>query len=255
MKILIIGHGVVGKAVASVFNNKDIIIIDPKYTKNKITDYKDAKFDAVFVCVDTPYEDKFKLLDRVLKECNVNLKNNIICCKSTASPLFYKNASKQYTNINLIFYPEFLSHWSNKEDFKNQEYAIFGGDRNKGKELFKILKPRLRKLKEVYYISIDAAAYIKYCENYFLALKVTFANDIYKLHKKIKIKEPFNTVTSIIGADKRIGTSHFQVPGRDKQFGWGGHCFPKDIKELIDFSNSPLASFVFELNNIHRRAS
>ena len=255
MNVLIIGYGVVGKAVASIFKKKEITIIDPKYTKNKISDYKNTIFNIVFVCVDTPYDDKFKLLNSVLNECNKNLKNNIICCKSTASPHFYKSASKQYTDINLILYPEFLSHWSNKKDFKNQEYVIFGGDKNKGKELFKILKQKLKKLKEVYYISIEAAAYIKYCENYFLALKVTFANDIYKLHKKIKIKESFNTVTSILGADKRIGTSHFQVPGRDKQFGWGGHCFPKDIKELIDFSNSPLASFVFELNKIHRRAS
>ena len=243
----------VGKAVASVFNNKDIIIIDPKYTKNKIADYKNAKFDAVFVCVDTPYEDKFKLLDGVLKECNANLKNNIICCKSTASPLFYKNASKQYEDIDLIFYPEFLSHWSNKKDFKNQEYIILGGKKYASIQMYNILKQRLKKLKDVHYTTIEAAAYVKYCANYFFTLKVTFANDIHNLYKKLKMKESFVMLTSILGTDKRINKSHLQVPGRDKQFGWGGHCFPKDIKELIDFSNSPLASFVLELNNSHRR--
>jgi UDPglucose 6-dehydrogenase len=253
MNVLIIGYGVVGKAVASIFKKKEITIVDPKYTKNKISDFKDKKFDVVFVCVDTPHKDKFKLLDRILNECNLYLKKNIICCKSTSSPIFYKLAVKKYSHINILFYPEFLSHWSNKKDFKNQEYVILGGKKNISIQMYNILKQRLKKLKDVYYTTIEAAAYVKYCANYFFILKVTFANDIYILHKKLKMKESFNRLTDILGTDKRIGKSHLQVPGRDKMYGWGGHCFPKDIKELIDFSNSPLASFVFNLNKTHRK--
>jgi UDPglucose 6-dehydrogenase len=255
MNVLIIGYGVVGKAVASIFKKKEITIVDPKYTKNKISDFKDKKFDVVFVCVDTPYKDKFKLLDSILNECNLYLKKNIICCKSTSNPLFYKSANKRYRNINLLFYPEFLSHWSNIKDFKNQEYIILGGKKNTSIQLYNLLKNRLKRLKEVYYTTIEAAAYIKYCANYFFILKITFANDIHNLYKKLKIKDPFNILTSILGTDKRIGKSHLQVPGRDKMYGWGGHCFPKDIKELIDFSKSPLASFVFKLNKTHRNYS
>ncbi len=253
MNILIIGYGVVGKAVASVFNSKEVCIVDPKYTANKIADYKDRAFDAVFVCVDTPYEDKFQLMDEVLRDCNLYLKHNIICCKSTCSPIFYKSAVKRYAHIKILFYPEFLSHWSNKKDFKNQEYIILGGKKDASIQMHGILKQRLKKLKEVHYTTIEAAAFVKYCANYFFTLKVTYANDIHILHKKLKIKESFGKLTDLIGNDKRIGKSHFQVPGRDQMYGWGGHCFPKDMKELIDFSNSPLASFVLELNNAHRK--
>lgn len=253
MNILIIGYGVVGKAVASVFNTKEICIVDPKYTTNKIADYKDRVFDAVFVCVDTPHEDKFQLLNSVLKECNLYLKHNIICCKSTCSPIFYKSAVKRYAHIKILYYPEFLSHWSNKKDFKNQEYIILGGKKDTSIQMYNILKQRLKKLKEVHYTTIEAAAYVKYCANYFFTLKVTFANDIHILYKKLKMKESFSRLTDILGTDKRIGKSHLQVPGRDKMHGWGGHCFPKDMKELIDFSNSPLASFVFDLNKTHRK--
>ena len=53
-KIMIVGHGFVGSAVASLFSEEEKIIIDPKFTDNKIQDYQDTKFDAIFVSVDTP---------------------------------------------------------------------------------------------------------------------------------------------------------------------------------------------------------
>ena len=65
-KVMIVGHGYVGCAVASIFNDDDKTIIDPRYNDNKITDFKDQEFDAVFVCVDTPEGDKFALLNSIL---------------------------------------------------------------------------------------------------------------------------------------------------------------------------------------------
>ena len=53
-KVLIVGHGYVGSAVASLFSQEEKVIIDPKFNNDKISDFKDYAFDAVFVSVDTP---------------------------------------------------------------------------------------------------------------------------------------------------------------------------------------------------------
>lgn len=252
--VLIVGYGYVGTAVASIFFKKDsTTIVDPKFNNIKIKDLKNRKFDIVFVCVDTPKGDNFLTLNSVLKDLNkYMIKNTIVCCKSTATPEFYSNSEKKYNNIKVLYSPEYLSHWNNVEDFKNQEFIIMGGDSYYGKLACSILLTRLKKIKETRLTDIKTAALIKYSENAFLALKVTFANEIYKIHKKIKCTSKFEDFTEMLGLDKRIGTSHFQVPGRDGKFGWGGHCYNKDNSEFANFSNSELMKFVIELNKKHR---
>ena len=69
-KVMIVGHGFVGSAVASLFSEKEKVIIDPKFTDNKISDTSGVAFDAVFVSVDTPKAEGFKLLDSILWELN-----------------------------------------------------------------------------------------------------------------------------------------------------------------------------------------
>ena len=87
----------VGSAVASLFSEEEKIIIDPKFTDNKIQDYQDTKFDAIFVSVDTPKAEGFKLLDSVLDQLNSYMvEGTPVCCKSTATPEFYYEVSQKY---------------------------------------------------------------------------------------------------------------------------------------------------------------
>jgi len=252
-KVLIIGCGYVGSAIASIFKTNELTIIDPKFNNNKISDFKNKTFDVVFVCVDTPKKENFKLLDSILNELNTTLaKNTIVCCKSTASPVFYEKAEKKYKNISLLYSPEYLSHWNNIKDFQNQEFLIVGGYKQSATKIINILTKRLKKIKTAEHTDIKTAALVKYSENGFLALKVTFANELYKIHKTLKCKSSFIDFTKLLGLDTRIGTSHFEVPGRDKKFGWGGHCFNKDNHEFKKFSKSPLIKFMIKLNKTHR---
>ena len=59
---MIVGHGFVGSAIASLFSDEEKVIVDPKFTDNKISDNPGIPFDAVFVSVDTPKAEGFKLL-------------------------------------------------------------------------------------------------------------------------------------------------------------------------------------------------
>ena len=252
-RVLIIGHGYVGSAVSSIFNAKEKTIVDPKINKNKISDFKSIKFDAIFVCVDTPKNQKFKTLHKVLHELNNTFTDTIVCCKSTAAPEFYCNAEKQFKNITLIFSPEYLSHRTNITDFKNQDFLILGGNKKACMAVAAMLKERLNHLKDISYTDIKTAALVKYTENAFLACKVTFFNEMYLIHQKMKCSSSFNEYTHLVGQDKRIGTTHMQVPGPDGKFGWGGHCYDKDNYEFAKFSGSKLIKYMRSINIKHRK--
>jgi len=251
--VLIIGYGYVGKAVASAFKKDIVHIVDPKYNNNTIQTFKNTKIDIAFVCVDTPKNENFKLLNSILEALNSTFTELLVCCKSTASPIFYKNAEKQFKHLKLVHSPEYLSHWNNIHDFINQKFIIAGGQSSAAKTVCKILKSRLRKVKNVHTTDIQTASLIKYSENVFLSLKVTLANELFLIHKKLKLRSTFKEFTKMLGLDERIGSSHLDVPGRDKKFGWGGHCFTKDIHEFIKFSKSRLATFYSNLNKYHRK--
>ena len=71
---------------------------------------------------------------------------------------------------------------------------------------------------------------VKYFTNCFLATKVSFANEMYEICEALNID--YDKVTEYTVYDERIGKSHLNVPGPDGDFGYGGHCFPKDVNAL-----------------------
>jgi len=75
---------------------------------------------------------------------------------------------------------------------------------------------------------------VKYLTNCFLATKVSFANEIYELCGELDID--YDKVVEYATYDERLGKSHWGVPGHDGDFGFGGHCFPKDLSALIQLS-------------------
>ena len=62
-------------------------------------------------------------------------------------------------------------------------------------------------------------------------MKVSFANEMYEICDYLKID--YDKVIEYAMHDERLGYSHWNVPGPDGDFGYGGHCFPKDVKALI----------------------
>ena len=80
------------------------------------------------------------------------------------------------------------------------------------------------------------ASLIKYTINSWLATKVSFFNDLYNLHKESGSSATWDQFTDMLKADSRIGQSHMTVPGPDGEFGFGGHCFPKDTEALLHYA-------------------
>lgn len=252
---MIVGHGYVGSAVASIFSEEEKVIIDPKLSDDVIENHQGEIFDAIFVCVDTPKENNYGLLDSILNKVNKSIGNDTpVCCKSTANPNYYYEAQQKYSQIRVLHSPEYLDSRHNIEKFQKQNFCIIGGNTEAAEIVASIFMNRLSHLKKerVCITDIKTAALIKYAENFFLATKVSVYNELYRVHKKLNCQSSFDEFRTIAGMDERIGTSHTQVPGWDGKFGWGGHCFEKDNYEFEKFSQSPLVKFINELNDIHR---
>lgn len=281
MKIVIAGYGVVGKAVHYALEHHpmfhsgyigsqnvekmkrmehSIWVDDPNELKYDGRTYHNVDtdvigdVDGVIVCVATPMrEDGSCNTDHVQEVFNKYGATKYLI-KSAVDPVWLRNWVSEHEYASYTYSPEFLggsnSNRDATEEFQEQTFAIYGGDDCRWWD--ELLRPCLTKLKDVKYCSLEQAAFAKYVENSFLATKVTFFNEMYKIFHEIGF-EGFDQMVDAITIDPRIGRSHTQVPGPDGKFGWGGHCLPKDVNALRMMSkHSPLLDAVFDTNEEHR---
>lgn len=232
----IIGHGYVGQAVEYGFKENNNIFI---YDKFKETDslkkvIKNSEF--IFICLPTPFKKTridLSIINKILKKITPLTSNTdkIIIIKSTVIPGTARNYAKLYPLSKFCSNPEFLTQATFLQDFVNADRIIIGADNEEIKtrvtNLYKQKFPSI----PIFNTDLTSAEMAKYMANTFFATKVLFANEISDLCQKLNIN--YNEVKQMVLADKRIGKSHFDVPGHDGHKGFGGKCFPKDIIALM----------------------
>ncbi|MBC8204784.1 UDP-glucose/GDP-mannose dehydrogenase family protein [bacterium] len=139
--------------------------------------------------------------------------------------------------FDVVSNPEFLKEGTAVDDFMKPDRVVIGADTPKAEAMMQELyAPFLRTGYPLNVMSVRSAELTKYAANALLATKVTFMNEIASLCEKIGAD--VNDVRLGIGSDKRIGP-RFLFPG----VGFGGSCFPKDIRALIHTAkehNSPM---------------
>jgi len=232
-KIGIIGVGMVGGALKKYFEKKGITPL--AYDKGKkIGSVKNVnKADIIFVCVPTPYtKERGFDLSYVEDACNKTKGEKIIVIKSTVIPGTTKKLQKIYPSHRFLFNPEFLVEKRAEEDMQNPNRQIVGYT-SESKTIAKNILNILPKAPFEKVIPSTEAEIAKYFGNTFLATKVIFANQIYDLCQKIGAN--YKTVKRCASADKRVGVSHLDVEHEGYR-GYGGNCFTKDIRALIQFA-------------------
>jgi nucleotide sugar dehydrogenase len=196
------------------------------------------KCDIIFQCLPTPMKisgacdlsivrSSLENLNQFALELN---KSPIVVIKSTVPPGTCEELNNNFENLNIVFSPEFLTEANSIEDFKNQNRIIIGGPRpytDQVKSMFRKAFPHIPIVKTGY----KTAEMVKYFINNYLSVKVSFANEMYQICSALDID--YDKVTEYALFDQRIGKSHLSVPGPDGDFGFGGHCFPKDLDAMI----------------------
>jgi UDPglucose 6-dehydrogenase len=134
--------------------------------------------------------------------------------------------------------------------------VIIGGNKEWCDKAAEIIDYHLGTPKEIVKIvDIKVAALYKYMMNSYLATKVTFMNEFYKLAQAEGVD--WNKIKEAASYDDRIGMTHMDVPGSDGNYGWGGACFPKDIAAIINEAKSLGLDFgllenITNINKEHR---
>ena len=137
------------------------------------------------------------------------------------------DARKVKINFDVASNPEFLKEGSAVKDFMYPERIVVGVESERAEEVMKRLyKPFTLNGHPVIFMDVPSAEMTKYASNAMLATRISFMNDVANLCELVGAD--INQVRRGVGSDSRIG-SKFLYPG----IGYGGSCFPKDVKALV----------------------
>lgn len=290
MKISIIGTGYVGLVSGACFADlgHSVVCLDKDKTKIKslsqgnssiyepgldeilkrniqskrlsfTTSYKIAcQADLLILCIDTPAkkagEPNLANLKLSLKSISAELKKEIFIVTKSTVPIGTNQYIKDFIEnntgfkVNIISNPEFLKEGCAVQDFFSPSRIVIGCESNASRKVMKELYDPLKlPNKQFIYMKVQSAELTKYASNSFLATKISFINKISQIAEYANAD--IHEIKRGIGSDSRIGNEFLNAG-----LGYGGSCFPKDIKALINFEKKfkidhSLFSAVEEINN------
>jgi len=248
MKIGIIGNGFVGQAT-NILKCDDISvlmydIIPEKCVPEGLTlDTMVVECEFIFISVPTPMNEDSScdlsivcsvvknVSDAINRSCGENQNKPFVVMRSTV-PIGTSDS------LGCYFMPEFLTEKNWRQDFRECKKWFFGIPASVSvhghQELFKQRIKHLFHLAKynncilntnIEFMSNKEAEMIKYFRNTFLAVKVSYCNEMEEFCTRNGIN--YENVRLHATQDSRIGPSHSQVPGHDSRRGFGGTCFPK----------------------------
>ena len=270
MKIAVVGCGFVGGTVADFLEEHtakdgvEVIRCDPaKYPDGPSSDMLRELTGAIF-CINAPtsLDDEVDIhpLRNAVNGVMNNNPNVEIMVKSTI-PMFTKltqgPADPESWKEEIIFNPEFLRESTAKEDFANQKHFIIGvakhlitndlpaKDNPHAKFWTNIFAPSLPNT-EFIYTDRETAAMVKYTHNAWLATKVAW---FHELSTQMPGLSNYNEMVSILSKFENIGPSHMSIPNAEGGLGFGGGCFPKDLRAISHLIRHDLINQTLETNN------
>ena len=223
--------------------------------------------DISFVCVGTPArangsQDLAHLL-RASEELGAALRSkdghHLVVIRSTVfpgtvdgmiGPLIAKHSGKLVgRDFDFCAQPEFLREGSSIKDYDNPPYTVVGTDSERAATMLRALFGHLPC--EFVVTATRTAEALKYCNNIFHALKITYANEIARLTQAVGVDS--HAVLDLVCRDTRLNISRaYMKPG----FAFGGSCLPKDLRAVLYAAKSndvslPMLGAIMPSNRIH----
>ncbi len=248
-------------------------ILEEEFAKGKIsatTDFVEAvhKSDISIICVGTPSTREGHLnlsfINKVAGEIGEALKNknsfHTIVIRSTVLPgtnrkvsnLIEETSGKKLDkDFGVVSNPEFLREGSAVRDYYNPAVTVIGGQSKKAVNIVKRLYDKVNA--PIHCVDVKEAEIIKYVNNSFHALKISFANEVGNICKKLGINS--RNVMELFCEDDQLNISpYYFKPG----FAYGGSCLPKDLKGLKtlahdNYLNSPIINSIEDSNSNQKR--
>jgi UDPglucose 6-dehydrogenase len=272
MKLTMIGTGYVGLVTGTGFANfgNDVICLDvdahkvDMLSKGKLTIYEPgleeifernmkrgrirfttdtakaiSESDIIFICVGTPSNNNYEADLTFVKQAAQSIGKymnsyKVVVNKSTVpvgtadlvKKVILENQPKKI-EFDVVSNPEFLREGAAVKDFENPDRIVIGTDSKKAEEmLVSLYRSIARADRPIIVTAVRSAELIKYASNTMLATRISFMNQL--AHLCEKTGADIKDVSRGLGLDGRIG-SRFLHAG----IGYGGSCFPKDVKALI----------------------
>ncbi len=229
------------------------------------TDLKNAVInsDIVFICVGTPTKKNsnsadLKYVFNVANQLNKIIKKyKIIVTKSTVPVTtgdkiqnILKNLYRRKL-VDIVSNPEFLREGEAIRDFLNPDRVVVGTESMKANKILKSLYlPIVKKSSRYFNTSRRGAEMIKYASNAFLATKISYINELANLCEKTNVN--IKDISIGMGLDQRIGDRFLRAGPA-----YGGSCFPKDTRALVDTANKfktnlSIVKSVIKSNNLRK---
>ena len=259
-KIGIVGHGFVGKAVDYGFTHPNVekFYVDPLYGTT-IDDLTAWQPNTTFIAAPTPMSASGVINATIVEDAVLKLLHHTksgIAVKSTVTPDIIQRLAFTADQLGcvdrFVYNPEFLTEANAKYEFVNPEFHIFGGTPSAVNGLIWVYKQfSMCNMDTIKTMGPVEAAFVKYAANTFLALKLTFFNQLYDAVDSMGAS--YNHIVDALETDPRIGRTHMKVPGFDGKRGFGGACFPKDTAAFKKaFKEFTLLEECVKINNTYR---
>jgi len=265
-EVAIIGYGFVGQGMHKIF--PDALIYDPAYKKSITKEVINQECGLAIVCVPTPPrgmgEQKVNPDEKEFLEADLSilvntikwLKTDLILIKSTVPPNTTKTLNKVYKK-RICFSPEYMGEgnyytppkYPHPTNPLKHSFMIVGGAKKDCEDVLSFFYPKTGPAKKYLICSPTEAELVKYMENTWGAMKVTFCNEWYEICKKFG--GSYEIVREGLLLDSRTEAMHTAV-FKNKR-GFGGKCYPKDLLAIIGATekkgyNPELLKQVWETN-------
>ena len=193
--------------------------------------------EVVFIAVGTPQGDDgnadLRAAMRVAHQiADAAERYTVIVNKSTvpvgtAARMQAEVAARTKVPIEVVSNPEFLKEGAAIDDFQRPDRIVIGASSERARAVVaELYAPFVRTESPIYFMDPASAELTKYAANAMLAMRISFINEVANLCERVGAD--VDAVRKALGADKRIGHP-FLFPG----VGYGGSCFPKDVKALV----------------------
>lgn len=250
MKVVIVGAGYVGTGMLKIFPDADIV--DPA----KGRPYTDEHYDLAVICVPSPMNPDGSCDTGIVRYAVKKINADLILVKLTVAPgtcmdLVFTTAK------NIVFSPEYMGeskYWTPPEfpsptDPVSHGFVILGGFTPHCSQVADILMPILGPATRFRFMGHIEAELVKYAENSFFSLKVTFANELRRICERAGAN--YHQVREGWLDDPRVGPMHTAAFKRAP--GFSGKCLPKDTAALAAYCrtlgmNPKLLDAVLEVN-------